>query len=82
MPDGRVAVDALHVRARRNAMWTSTSRGRIEEGLFQVAVLHVVPAAAEEMAGAAVGALRLAHVLGDVVEVDRRVGHAGARRPP
>ena len=74
---GGVAIDALHVLAFGRHVHVHVA-GRIEQRLFQVAVLHVVAAAAEEVAGAAVGALGLADVLRDVVQIHGGIGHSGA----
>ena len=64
-----MAIDALHVGSCRSHMDIDIA-GRVKERLLKIAVFHIVPSAAEEMTRAAVGAVRLANVLGNVVEVD------------
>ncbi|OGW26471.1 MAG: hypothetical protein A2X56_01740 [Nitrospirae bacterium GWC2_57_13] len=51
---------------------------RFDQGRIEIAVLDVVSAAAEEVAGAAVLPAGFAHVLGDLREVYVSIGHTGA----
>ena len=49
------------------------------ECLFQVAVLHIVPASAKEVARSAVGALRKPDALRHEIQIDVRTRHARSR---
>ena len=76
---GGVAVDARHVRPVGRHVDVHVARG-VELGHLEVAVLDVVAAAAEEVAGPAVRPLRPPDVRRDLGEVHARVGVARPAR--